>query len=132
MGTVVGTKYRLWQKAEDNSIQTKGVGPFTQVLRLHAKPLAEGRYRIQWSWEARLQSGSTSLPTLQCTVDGTPIGNKTFKSPDQNWDGGSGWDFSLFNEGDTPDIKILVRRIGGTDTVEVRRLKLSIERMLEE
>lgn len=129
MGTVVKGKHRLWQKKENNAIQTKTGAGFDEILRLDAKPVAPGKYRIQWNAEARLQAGSTSKPKIRVVLDGGQVGIKSFKVPDQDWEGWSGWDFKAFIEGDTPSIVMEVQRDGGTDTVEVRRLKVSIELM---
>jgi len=129
MGTVVSEKIKKWQKAENNAIQTKGAGAFSEYLRLDCKPLAAGKYRIQWNTEARLQAGTTSLPKVRCNLDGVQIGVNVWKSPDTEWAGWSGWDFTQFSAGDTPAITLEVKRVGGTDTVEVKRLKVSIELM---
>lgn len=131
MGTKVTERVRLWQKRENNAIQTKTGAGFDEVLRLDAKPVATGKYRIQWNAEARLQAGSTSKPKIRVVLDGTQVGLKSWKMPDQDWEGWSGWDFKAYTEGDTPSLVMEVQRDGGTDTVEVRRLKMSIELMEE-
>jgi len=135
MGNVVTERNRVWQKIENNAVQTKGAGAFLTVLTLACKPLAMGRYRVQWNMEARLQAGNTSIPKMR-VVDGPAqtgqeIGEFTFHGADDNWDGSSGWDFRQYDEAATPTFIIQVRRVAGqgTDTVEVRRLKMSIELM---
>ena len=135
MGTVIEERNRVWQKAESNAIQTKGGGGFTTVLQLDTKSLARGRYRVSWNCEARLQAGSTSVPTIRVReVGGAELGRMTFKSADQNWDGRAGWDFRRYGESATPSFELQVRRVQGTgnNIVEVRRLKLSIEIMNDE
>jgi len=131
MATKISELYRKWQKKENNAIQTKTGAGFDEILKLNTRPIVAGKYRIQWNAEARLQSGNTSVPKIRVTVGGVQRGLNSFKSPDQDWSGWSGWDFQSFNEGDTPEILMEVQRNGGTDTVEVRRLKLSIELMEE-
>ena len=122
---------KKWQKVEHNAIQTKSGGPFEEFLSLTCRPLAPGRYRIQWQGEAARNAGTTSLPKLRCNVDGVQVGIMTFGGAvDQEYQSWSGWDFQQFNEGDTPVINIEGRRYGGgSDTINFRRLKISIELM---
>lgn len=135
MGTTVTERNRVWQKRENNAVQTKAGGGFVTVLRLDCKPLAKGRYRVAWNCEARLQAGSTSIPRIRVkqapAASGPELGEETFKTADQNWDGRAGWDFRQYAESATPSFIIQVRRVQavGSDIVEVRRLKLSIELM---
>jgi len=133
MGNIVTERNRVWQKTEHNAVQTKGAGAFSTVLTLVCKPLAQGRYRIAWNMEARLQSGVDTLPKLRVEdVDAAQeLAESTFHGATDNWDSRSGWDFRQYAEGATPTFIIQVRRVAGTgtNTVEVRRLKLSIEIM---
>lgn len=136
MGSVVTERNRVWQKIEANAVQTKAGGAFLTVLTLDCKALAQGRYRVAWNCEARLEDGAvTSIPKIRVVeapaATGPELGEFTFHDSDDNWDGRSGWDFRQYAESDTPSFLIQVRRIAGigTDTVEVRRLKLSIELM---
>ncbi len=131
MGEVVKEQNRKWQKAEANAIQTKSGGGFTTFLTLNCRPLARGRYRIQWNAEARLLSGNVSIPKIRARLDTVQIGINVWKLPDQEWQGWSGWDFTFFPAGAEPVIDLQTRRMGGTNTVEMRRLKLSIELMDE-
>ena len=121
--------FSTWQKKENNAVQTKGSGAFEEKLRLDTLPVTTGRYRIKWNAEMRLQAGNTSLPKIRIQLDAVVIAVKTFKSPDQEWDSYSGWDIMFFNEGDTPSITIEIKRVGGTDIIELRRAKVSIELM---
>jgi len=132
MGNIVAERNRKWQKKENNAIQTKTGGGFEAFLTLNCKPLARGKYRIQWNAEARLLSGTTSIPKIRCRLDTVQIGINVWKNPDDEWQGWSGWDFAFFAEGATPVIDLETRRMGGTDIVEMRRLKVSIELMDEE
>lgn len=136
MGNVVTERNRVWQKIEFNAVQTKGPGAFLTVLTLDCKPLAMGKYRVMWNCEARLEDGATtSIPKIRVVEapanTGDEVGEYTFHGADDNWDGRSGWDFRQYDEAATPSFLIQVRRVAavGTDTVEVRRLKLSIELM---
>jgi len=136
MGSVVTERNRVWQKIEFNAVQTKAGGAFLTVLTLACKPLAMGKYRVAWNCEARLEDGaSVSIPKIRVVeapaATGPEVGEFTFHGATDNWDGRSGWDFRQYDESATPSFLIQIRRIAGigTDTVEVRRLKLSIELM---
>ncbi len=133
MGQVIAENRRRWQKAEANAEQSKGAGAFEEFLALNCKPLAKGRYRIQWYAEASLNAGNTSQPKARIQLNGTQIGIHVWQ-PTTEWDGHSGWDIAQFNAGDTPLLQIEVRRLanGGTDVCVFKRLKLSIERMERE
>jgi hypothetical protein len=89
-----------------------------------------------WNCEARLEDGaSVSIPKIRIVeapaATGPELGEFTFHGATDNWDGRSGWDFRQYDESAAPSFLIQVRRVAavGTDTVEVRRLKLSIELM---
>lgn len=129
MGTIVGEITKNWQKVENNAIQEKsGVG-FDTKLTLTTIPLVQGRYRIMFNGEARVKAGGlTSQPKFRVKVDGVTKMLRIFPA-DLEWAGAVGWDFMQFAEGDAPVIITEVQRFGGTETIEVRRLKLSIELM---
>ena len=104
MGEVVAERNRVWQKTENNAVQTKGAGAFLTVLTLACKPLAEGRYRVMWNMEARLEDGaSVSIPKMRVVeapaATGPELGESTFHGATDNWDSRSGWDFRQYDEG---------------------------------
>ena len=128
MGTVVKEKKRGPQRAENNSVQTKGGGGWTTFLTLNAKRVKEGRFLVRWYYQYRLQAGSTSRPKFRTRVDSNAVGNHTAFGADQEWQENSGWDIMRFNKGDQPVIDIQCRRVGGSNTIEMRRLKISLEK----
>jgi len=132
MGEIVKERNRTWQKAEANAVQTKNGGPFTTFLELNARPLGRGRYRIAWNSEARLAAGAVSIPKMRVVLNGDIIGIGCFQPASDEWDSRAGWDFARFAAAAEPVIEIQFRREGGGNTVQMRRLKLSIELMDEE
>ena len=133
MGTINSSGiHKKWQKAEDNSVQEKSGAGFTTMLTLNVKPLAAGKYRFAFSGEARVKAGGglTSQPKFRVKVDGAVKAIRTMPA-DLEWGGTSGWDFQAFNQDDAPVIILEMQRFGGTETIEVSRLKLSIELMEE-
>jgi hypothetical protein len=132
MGILVEEKNKTWQKREENSIQTKGAGTWEEFLQLKAKPVATGKYRIQWYAQVRMPTAGSTQPRLRVRYDDTStLGAKCFKGADNEWDETSGWDFKTLIEGEKPKITIECKGQGGSETIELRRLKLSIELMEE-
>ena len=133
MTLVVSERYKKWQKTEDNSIQeVTGVG-FTTCLTLNVKSLAAGKYRIAFNGEGRTKVGGAL--TRQCKFR-IKVDEQTrmlrLLTASNEWDGRAGWDFSQFADDATPVIIVEVQRFGsGSETVEVQKLKLSIELMEE-
>jgi hypothetical protein len=127
--TIIKEKLKTWQKKEENAVQDV-TGAFVPLITLTTRRLAAGKYRVQWNVEARLQAGSTSLPKVQLNLDASARGVNVFPADDE-WRVASGWDFFTFAEGDKPVIDIQGRTVGGADTAEFRRCKLSIELMEE-
>lgn len=130
MGTVVVDRTRKWQKRENNAVQVKSGAGFDDCLTLNCKPLAKGKYRIAFQGEGRTDSGTRQCK-FRIQVDGQTRMLRLLTA-ETEWDGRAGWDFSAFNEGDTPVIVVQVQRFGsGGGTVSVQKLKLSIELMEE-
>ena len=129
-GIIVVGNRRKWQKAEENSVQEKSGAGFDTMLTLNAKPLKGGRYRVMFNGEARVKAGGglTSQPKFRIKVDGSTKALRTLAASNE-WDGAAAWDISQFNDGDTPVITVEVQRFGGGETIEVQKLKVSIELM---
>jgi len=123
---------RNWQKVENNSIQEKDDAGFDTFLTLNCTPLAAGKYRFGFNGEARVKSGGglTSQPKFRMRIDGATKATRTLQA-DLEWDGRCAWDFKTFVEGDTPVIILQMLRLGGSETIEMQRLKLYIEEMPE-
>ena len=63
-------------------------------------------------------------------IDGVVKGSAV--SVDDDWDAKGSFDIYVADEGETPVLSIEIRRnqsVGGNDTVEIRKMKLLIERM---
>ena len=63
--------------------------------------------------------------------DTNTLGMTSFKGADDNWVETCGWDFKQLTEGEKPKITIECMGQGGSDLIELRRLKLSVELMEE-
>jgi len=130
---------RKWKKWESNASQaTSGDHEaWKNAIVKTAPALAAGGYRVQWNFELRLVAAASSgAPDSLAAArfnyaGGAPEG--VYCHAHTKWCGFSGWDFvNNVNEGDTPELKIQFRRNpGGNDTVQIRRVKMSIEWMGE-
>ena len=129
MGTKLAATTRTWQKRENNEIQEKSGPGFDIFLTLNSKPLIAGSYRIDFQGEARVKAGGglTSQPKFRIKVDGVTRILRTLDASNE-WDGRVGWDVQPFNDGDTPVIIVEVQRFGGSETIEVQKLKLALDR----
>ncbi len=130
MATKVNEIYRKWQKVENNNIQEKTGTGFDVVLTLNAKAVAAGKYRIVFNGEARVKAGGglTSQPKFRFKLDGAVKAIRTMQAQTE-WDGRTGWDISQFAKGDTPVLTLEIQRFGGSETIEVQKLRMSIELM---
>ena len=128
MGTVIAEKRKKVQKQKDNTTQTKDGGAFAPFLTLNSKSLKSGKHTVFWYGEMRLQAGTTSHARMRCTVDASAVGHTKFKNMDQDWQSFGGISHENFNDGDTPAIALEVKRETGTDTVEIRNLRIRLER----
>ena len=71
-----------------------------------------------------------STAQARVLVDGGIKGNVNYRS--EEWSVFSGWDRLVVAEGDSPVLLLEIRRDpaeGGNDTIEIRKMKLGIERM---
>jgi len=130
MATKVSERYKRWQKKESNSVQEKSGAGFDTKLTLNAKPVVGGKYRIMFNGEARVKPGGglTSQPKFRIKIDGTTTALRTFPASTE-WAGVCAWDIKQFSEDATPTVIVEVQRFEGSETIEVQRLKVSIELM---
>ena len=131
MAEVVEEKTKSWQKKEENSVQTKGSGGWEEFLGMKAKPVATGKYRIEWYAQVRRTSGGTTPCFRVRWDDSNTIGYHAFPAITNEWQSTSGWDIKTLTEGEKPRLSIEVRGKSGNGNIEMRRLKLSIEYMEE-
>jgi len=126
------TTISTWQKWEDNTVQSTTLETWQNALQRTAAAAIGGTYKLEWNFELRLASAGP----LNSKAGGRFSSDSNFKGifhvADEEWVGYSGWDFITLAEGDTPQLKLEFRRdptIGGNDTAEIRRCKMSIELM---
>jgi len=124
----------VWQKWEDGGSQGTTSENWTTAMQRTAMAVSGGTYRISWNYELRIVATGAvnSKAASRVKVDGSIKG--FFFAADEEWIGYSGWDFKKFTAGETPQILIEFRRdptVGGNDTIEIKRVKISIELMPE-
>lgn len=118
-----------WKKWEDNGTSSTQSGTFQTLLERTSPDLGGGVWRISVICQARIVAATAldSEGTVRFSVDGQI--KALFPVTTEEWHTFSGWDFSTFNDGDRPVLTIDARRVGGDDTLEVRRMKFSVEKM---
>jgi hypothetical protein len=89
-------------------------------------------YRFTWYCEINLSpSGPVNSKTMvQFSLDGSLKGSAS--TIETEWQAVSGWEFQLLAEGATPTLLLEIQRdpsTGGNDTAQIRKMKMSLERM---
>ncbi len=129
MATKVAATNKKWQRWENNPVQSPS-GGLTIALSRTAKPVAAGDYKVSFGCELRIDSpGANAFAKVQCEIDGN-IKNEFVTKLDE-FSTHNGWDFIHFAEGETPQIRMQFRRVNPGGTVEIRKVKMSIERKKE-
>lgn len=118
---------------EVNGAQTTTLETFQNAATLTpSNGLAQGAYKLSWTCELRVTvSGSKdSRAHVRFQVDGNTKSNTAGDS--EQWQCHSGWDRYFADENEKPTITLDYRRdpaLGGDDTVEIRKVRLGIERL---
>jgi len=127
-----------WQKWESNTIQSTSTQSFQNVLQRTANAVAAGTYRLSWHWELKLTPtgpiNSRGQARFSVNTGGGPSYLGITNTTSDDWQQSSGWDFITFAEGDVPVLQVEFQvdpAVGGNDTVDIRRVKMSIELMPE-
>jgi hypothetical protein len=103
---------------------------FQVALQKTSNRLAAGEYKLSWYFELKVTPVSTLNSSAEAVFDVDGQTKGTSRCADAGWCSHSGWDRYKATEGAVPVVSILFRRdpaIGGNDSVEIRRLKMSIE-----
>jgi len=129
------TTVRTWQKWESAAQQNTTLETWVSAIQQTAAALSEGTYRIAWYMEVRLTPVAqlNSRAAARFSFGGS-VKSTGFSDVDE-WVPISGWDFIQAAEGDTPVVEIEFRRdpaVGGNDTIDARKFKMSTELMEEE
>jgi hypothetical protein len=127
MATVVPERYKKWQRDESNAAQSRAGGAFTTAFSFQAEPLQAGDYKVSASFELRLVSpGANTLAQAQVLVNGNLKSDHAHYG--EEWDRKTAWDFQTFPDGATPTVRIDFKRTNAGGTVEIRKMKISVER----
>jgi len=130
MATVTPERYKQWQRDESNASQSHSGGAMVTAFTFQAKPLQAGDYKISASFELRLVSpGANTIVQAQMLVNGNLKSDHVHKL--EEWDRKTAWDFQTFPDGATPTVRIDFKRTNAGGTVEIRKMKISIERKKE-
>lgn len=131
-GVAVSLAFRF---KEVNGAQTTTLETFQNAATLTPLVgLAKGPYKLSWTCELRVTvSGSLdSRVAVRFQVDGSSKSNTASNST--LWQCHSGWDRYFANANEKPALTLDYRRdpgLGGDDTVEIRKVRLGIERLEE-
>jgi len=130
-GLAMSPAFRMW---ESNAAQQTALETYVNAIsQTPATSLLGGAYRIMWYFELRVVvvGPLNSKAQARITFNSTVVGNAA--SEDVEWVGFSGWDrIAGLPDGALPTMEIDFRReptVGGNDNVEIRRLKMSFEKM---
>ena len=121
-----------WQFWEVNPADSTLSEAWENAMTQTADPISAGTYRLTWCLELRVVpvGPKNSGVVARFRVDGSRKGDAYH--PSVEWSAFAGWDRKVFAEGDTPLLEIDFRRDpteGGNDSVEIRKMKMGIERM---
>jgi len=128
-GISTSSAFQFW---ESNPAQSTELETYQEAMSRTAAAVSGGVYRLSWYAELRLVVSTTkdSICEARFSVDGVVKGNVCTDTI--NWHAVSGWERHVMVIGDTPVLALNFRRDpvpGGDDTVEIRKMKLGIERM---
>ncbi len=124
--------FSTWQRWESNPAEETLLETWVSKIQKTANPLIAGTYKFAWNLELRVVvvGSLDSLGAGRFLVDATVKSHTVNDSTE--WAAHSGWDFNSYAKGDTPSLEIQFRRdptVGGDDKIEIRRAKMSLERM---
>ncbi len=131
-GQLVGVRrFQFW---ESNPAQSTDQETWQTALQRTADPMADGTYILSWYCEARVVTVGplNSNVMIRFTVDGNVKGSADTARTE--WHAFSGWDRFVATAGLAPVLALQWQRDpteGGNDNVEVRKLKMGVERMVE-
>lgn len=118
-----------WKRWEQNAVQSTTSDTFVPAMTQVSPTLPKGMYRVDWTCEVRIVASGplNSGGDLRFSVDGNNKGRHYHES--EQWTRHTGWDFQRFQSGEKPVFLLEYQRVGGNDTVEIRRCKIAIEAM---
>ena len=128
-GPNTSSGYQFWElnPAESTLLQT-----WQTAMTRTASALAQGTYKFSWYFELRvvpvgpLNSRAAARFRIDANIKGSVAMDK------DDWVAYSGWDRYVAEEAETPVVDIQFRQddvVGGNDSIEIRKMKMSIERI---
>jgi len=130
-GVIVSAIFRMWK---NDAVQSTALETYqSALLRTPVTALAPGAYRVQWYWETRIvvTGPLNSRCQTRMVYNGTVVGQCSCGT--EGWMSMSGWDRIVgVAEGLLPTFEVEFRRdpvVGGNDTCEIRRVRMSFEKM---
>ena len=119
--------FKMW---ESTPTQSTPLETYQDAMTRTAPRLAAGKWRAMWFYEWRVVGAGGSKGQTRVRIAGVVKGVNAVT--DTDWRTAAGWDrLDGVKDGDQPALEIEFRRKPGTgpDTIEIRKLKLSIERL---
>ena len=124
-GTTTTRDVQFW---ESNGAQSTASDTLVEKLSRTASALKAGTYRLTWYFELKVTRvgplDSNCMAEFQ--VDGVTKGSAEHATV--GWSAFSGWDRYVATEGETIVLSFDIKRDGGNDTVQIRKMKLGIEK----
>jgi len=129
MATQVPQRHSKFQEWESNAVQTKQGGGFTTAMSRTAKALKAGTYKIGVSMEIRMVTpGANTMVKSQFSINSNLKNSFCSQVQGDEWTTVSAWDFQAYGDAATPTFLIEYRRLNAGGDVEIRKMKISIER----
>lgn len=122
-GTPTSPKFQFWEVNPEASTSSDSL--IDAMVRV-ADPLQAGTYILSWYMELKLTPTGpiNSQARALFLIDNNVKGNMNYA--DDAYSGFCGWDRYRAEAGETPELKLRVRRAGGNDQVDYRKMKLGI------
>jgi len=123
--------FQFW---EQNASSSTNQETWQEVFSRTPNPMAEGPYRLSWYFEMRVNpTGPLNSNAMgRFLVSGSVKGSANVAT--LHWHAFSGWDRYAASVSAQPPLSIEIQRDpdeGGNDTIEIRKMKLGVERMEE-
>jgi hypothetical protein len=130
-GQIAGTPdYQFW---ESNPMQSTALETWQTAMSRTPDPMAAGTYKLTWYCEIRVNPvGPVNSDAAAQFVVGGSVKGSAYLTTGNDWHAFSGWDRYIATEGEQPVLALEYRRdpdTGGNDNIEIRKMKLGIERM---
>lgn len=117
------SSFQYW---EDNPQQSTTSDTYIDAMLRNAKPVKGGTVIVTWAIELAITAagGFNSVAQARFRFNGN---NKALHAwYHEEFNMFTGWDRVRLDEGETPELIIQVRRNGGNDTIDYRRMKIGL------